>query len=507
MKGWKNGAAGENLLRTGMGCFVFATGATLVNVLLLPFARTYYGQGIGGVLIAFVLALAAYGAAERLLMRINEHTLAEIRKAAVPACLTVLFLVQIVLGYLMEYTPAGDNFMIYNGSALLAKEGCFDQEPGFELYLSRFSNQWGFLLFFTAMWKILGAFGLESIFVPMVIVQAVVYIPGILSALSIARRRGGVRTELLLLLMLMTCLPLYLAAGVLYTDTFSLPFVIMALDLALRVLDETDTKRRLRLCALCGLVVTLGGMIKMTVAIVFIAAAITWLLALGFRRTLPCIVLCCAIMAAGSGAVRGILFSGPIDSKMHEQHNTPIVHWIMMSIPSSDNPYGGYSGEYGLTWEMMEAGATHEEVMDSILSRMKDKIYTLRYPNRLVMAALRKNAAAFGDGTFGMTEMLDDKPVRRNAVSEIVLGNGEHYKLYQSIASGIYFAQMLLAVLACIRDIQKRDLSMAMGYVAGFGILLFLMIWEARSRYFFGFVPVILVLASLCIEQKSEKTL
>ena len=53
-----------------------------------------------------------------------------------------------------------------------------------------------------------------------------------------------------------------------------------------------------------------------------------------------------------------------------------------MSIPSGNNPYGGVSGDYAITWGMMEEGATHEEVMASIYSRMKDKIYTLRYPNR-----------------------------------------------------------------------------------------------------------------------------
>jgi len=130
---------------------------------------------------------------------------------------------------------------------------CFDNYPDFELYLARYSNQWGFLLFFSAMWRLFGLFGMESIFMPMVIVQAALYVPGVLSALSAARRARGVRAELLLLALLAGCLPLYLAAGVLYTDTFSLPFVLIALDLALRVMQEKDAKRRLCWAAACGL--------------------------------------------------------------------------------------------------------------------------------------------------------------------------------------------------------------------------------------------------------------
>lgn len=39
---------------------------------------------------------------------------------------------------------------------------------------------------------------------------------------------------------------------------------------------------------------------------------------------------------------------------MVEQHHTPTIHWIMMSIPTGDNPYGGATGDYGITWGMME---------------------------------------------------------------------------------------------------------------------------------------------------------
>lgn len=494
----------EKLLRTGMGFFAFAAAATLINVLVLPFAREYYGYRAGVMLPAFALAALAYVFAAYRMAKANTECLERMRRIAVPAYLIVLFAVQVVLGYMMEYVPAGDNFMIYNGSELLASDGCFDRYPDFELYLARFSNQWGFLLLFTAMWKLFGLLGFGSIFMPMVIVQAALYIPGVLCALSIARRTRGVRAELLLLMMLATCLPMFLAAGVLYTDTFSLPFVMITLYFALRVLEEKDAKRRLLFAAACGLAAALGGMIKMTVAIVLIAAVICWLLSLRPAHAAACAAVCAVILFAGNSAVEHALLSGPIDPQMYAQHNTPKIHWVMMSIPSSDNPYGGYYNDYKLTWEMMEDGASREEIMDSIYSRMKDKIYTLRYPNRLAMAALRKNAAAFGEGTFGMTEMLDDNPVRPNAVSQIVLGEGRHYALYQGIASGVFFAQLLLAVAACVRDIRRRDLRMALGYVAAFGMMLFLMLWEARTRYFFGFVPVILLLASRAAGEKEE---
>ena len=178
-----------------------------------------------------------------------------------------------------------------------------------------------------------------------------------------------------------------------------------------------------------------------------------------------------------------------------------------MSIPSGNNPYGGFSGDYAITWGMMEEGATHEEVMASIYSRMKDKIYTLRYPNRLISAALHKDSSFMGDGTYGMTEMLDDGPVRENVVSSFVLEGRAHYGAYGALTTGIWLAQLTLALAACVRDIRRRDVSGAMLYVAFFGATLFLMLWEARSRYLFGFVPVLLLLAARGAIGRKEDTL
>ena len=309
------------------------------------------------------------------------------------------------------------------------------------------------------------------------------------------------------MLMLACCLPLWLAAAVLYTDTFSLPFIAMALDLALRVKDAANPRARFALSARCSLVVLIGCQIKMTALIALIAAAIVWLLTMKPRQSVVCILLSAALVGGGTAVVQRYMKYEVLDPAMVEQHHTPTIHWIMMSIPTGDNPYGGATGDYGITWGMMEDGASRTDIMDSIYTRMKDRIYALRYPNRLAEAALRKNSAFIGDGTFGMTEMLDDEPIRENAVSSFVLEGRAHYGAYGALTTGIWLAQLTLALAACVRDIRRRDVSGAMLYVAFFGATLFLMLWEARSRYLFGFVPVLLLLAARGAIGRKEDTL
>ena len=488
----------ERLIRAGMGCCCIAAAVTALNVLLLPFARACYGFGWLPELAACAAALALFAYLGGVLRRMEDARAERIARIARPAFLLFLLAVQLVLGYLMAYTPMGDNFMLIRGSQMLARDGSFAANPDFGLYLARFSNQWGFFLMLTGLFRLLALFGLEECLFVLVAIQALLYAAAMRAALELARRLHGARGEIMMTAMLALCLPLYLAAAVLYTDTFSLPFVVFTLLCAQRVLDTPDGRGQLGWAALCALSVLVGGQIKMTVAIALIAAVILWLLRLPLLRAALLSALCAAVLALGTAGVHSVMLSGIIDPAVYAQQNTPLIHWVMMSIPTGDNPYGGATGDYGITWGMMDEGATQEEVMDSILTRMKDRIYTLRYPNRLLTALLRKNAAGMGDGTYGMTEMLDDGPLRENAVSAVVLAGRPYYPLYAAVCTGVAMAHMLLAALGTGRALRARDTRTALPAVAMVGIILFLLLWEARGRYSFGFMPVLLLLSCDC---------
>ena len=492
------------LLLTGMGCFLFACTASLINVLFFPFARELYGYPATIFFAAFALALCVFYVLGKALRRRDEATLERVVKIAVPAFLLILFVLHLLLGYMMAYTPAGDNRALIEGAGLLAADGNFDANPNYYLYMSRYSNQWGFLLILTALFKLFCMIGLTDFLFPLVVLQALLYIAGMWATLSIARMLRGSRGVLVMIAVLTFCLPLYLAAAVLYTDTFSLPFIMLTLYFALKTTAIESSSRQIN-ALVTALFALLGSQVKMTVLIALIAAWIVWMLVLRMREAIICCTISAVIVIGGILGIQGFMTSRVLDPEMIAQHHTPAIHWVMMSIPTSDNPYGGFSYDYAITWGMMDEGASHEEVMTSIYSRMKDRIYTLRYPNRLILATLRKNSAIIGDGTFGMTETLDDDPKRFNTVSSFVLSFGRHYRLYSAVCTGIFMAHMVFAALGCLHDIRARDTHLAMLYVSMFGILLFLMFWEARSRYMFGFVPVLLLLSCAQIARDKEE--
>ena len=274
----------EKLLKTGMGCFVFASGVGVANTLLLPYARAHFGYPVWGTWAAYAAALLLFCLAGRAVSVLEDEKAARFARVIAPTFIACLFAAHLLMGYLLEYTPAGDNFMLYNGSQMLAADGNFDRYTDFYLYLSRYSNQWGFMLMLTGFYKLLFALGVTQTFFPLALTQAVLYIFGVRAILRIAERLSGAKGRLMTMLMLACCLPLWLAAAVLYTDTFSLPFIAMALDLALRVKDAANPRARFALSARCSLVVLIGCQIKMTALIALIAAAIVWLLTMKPRR-------------------------------------------------------------------------------------------------------------------------------------------------------------------------------------------------------------------------------
>lgn len=496
----------KRLLLSGMGCFLCFGVMTVLNVLLLPFSSECHGYARFPLFFVFAVCFALFLILGRTVRQISDADIRKMLKIAKPAYIVCLLVLQIALGYALEYTPSGDNALLYNGAKMLADGVEIRSNAFYYEYYSHFSNQFGFLILLYGLRSMLLSLGITAFFLPQVIVQAMLYALAVHALTITATKLSGYKSEFLLLILLAACFPVYLAAGVLYTDTYSAPFIAFVLCFAIQAQQAESKKKQIIFAFLAGLCAMIGGPIKMTVFIMLMAVGIVWALTMKPARAALCIGLC-ALMALGSMSVakQYVLSHDIVSETDYNQHNTPAIHWVMMSIPSSDNPYGTLSNDYGITWNMMKEGATKQEIMSSILSRMKDKIYTLRYPDRFFKAMMRKNGNAFGDGTFGMTEMLDDGPVRRNAISEIVLEDGRYYMAYKTICTGGYLAIFALALLSCLRDIREKDVKAAIPTIAMFGIMLFLMLWEARSRYFFGFVPVLLLLAARSLSKGACK--
>ena len=486
----------SRLLLIGMTCFLFSILACLGNILLFPSARGLHNMTSPRLIIFYAVFFLLLLAISRFLNHTDTSTLECYASRLVPAVLLFSSTLMLICGFYLAHRPFCDNSFVFLGARMLSGYGKIAPELDDYIYkyLLHFPNQWGFvwlLSLFPYEW-----FTTDLILYVLSAIQTLLVSSSFFLLLSAVRKRFGVRAQLMLLVSLLLFLPQYPAAAVLYTDTFSMPFILFALSCMLQIDQNTPRKQMILSCIGCGLSLLVGSMIKMTCLILLFAAVIVWLLSLHPKRAAACILIPLLIFSCGTGAFNYHMANHVFNPNDATRYETPLLHWVMMSIPTENNRYGQNTADYDYTWSLMEQGSSHEEIMQSIYDRMGKRLSAYRSPKDIIYALICKNANYAGDGTFGMWEMLDDAPLRESPLSSIFLYYGPYYPLYADVCGGIWLSHLTMAATSCLKDIRKRRFSLSIPMIAFLGLMIFEIIWEARSRYLFNFAPVLLLISA-----------
>ena len=494
-----------------MGCFALAILGSLANILIFPYARRLHSMTLPRLLVFYVVFLFVLYKVSCKIKRTEPGKLNQYAAWLTPAFSVTSLLLMLLCGYYLAHEPFCDNYSVFRGAAMIRYYGKISRDVNQSVYeyLAHFSNQWGFVLLLSLFPADLLGVSFESNTILYLLsgILALLFAMSFFVLLQTVKKRFGVQAQLMLLFCLVLFLPQYPAMAVLYTDTFSMPFAILALCCMLHIDQHSPRRKVIGLSVGIGVFLLIGSMIKMTCMILFAAAVLVWLLTLNPRRAAVCIMIPTLICAGGLKAVNTHMVRRVFEPNDVSRYETPLLHWIMMSIPTEDNLYGSCTDDYDYTWGLMEQGASHEEIMESIHTRMEERLGAFRSLKDIIYAVLCKNANYMGDGTFGMTEMLDDSPLRENILSSFVLYDRPYYALYADLCGGIWLAQLTMSVLICLKHIQKRCVSLSIPMIAFLGLMIFEMIWEARSRYIFNLTPLVLLIASGGMIRKNNEPL
>lgn len=164
----------------------------------------------------------------------------------------------------------------------------------------------------------------------------------------------------------------------------------------------------------------------------------------------------------------------------------PVLHWVMMGLKGN----GGYNPEdYNFTYSFTDPDERSEAIQEEIQNRIAGM-----GANGLLKHLTLKAGICFGDGTFGLSEFLDDTPAEESRLSSYLLFSGENYSAYQHLTTGVFWAILIFMIcsglIECF-DSRSATASYMAPRLAVFGLLLFLVFWEARSRYIINFIPFI----------------
>lgn len=110
---------------------------------------------------------------------------------------------------------------------------------------------------------------------------------------------------------------------------------------------------------------------------------------------------------------------------------------------------------------------------------------------------VRKSVRCFGNGTYALSDFLDDRPQQRGTLHEFVLYDGKDYALYSHFCQGVHTALMLLAVIsgAFAAVYARRRDEPFVPQLSVFGLFLFLLMWETSARYIQNYMPLLFLSA------------
>ncbi len=405
--------------------------------------------------------------------------------------LLVLFVVQILCGIHLRYEPMWDLDSVYGGAISWLKYGNIDSYKDYFYY---FPNNLGLLIFFRAYFGLLYLFlgnGMDY-FAAAVVMGSVMLTVFRFSVVWIAKKLLGTEYGAVMMVLLLLCLPLYFAAAVFYTDVMSMAAPPLVYLLYLYSKEEESWRGRLLIYAEMAVVAAIGMEIKFTVVIIVIAVALEMLLEGKWRKCICMaavqIIFICAVFCAADR----IVYPNLLDRGQAAVQNTPYLHWIMMGA-KGDGSYDG--NDYNYTRQYTDREEQRAAVKAEIARRYK----------RLGISGVMdmweaKTVKCFGDGTYALSDFLDDSPQNDISWNDWILYSGKDYDKYSTLCLGVFVTVMFLMLLSVVGSMgRRRDrrVDIPALWLAFFGIWFFLMFWEASARYFMNMLSVMLVAAVL----------
>ena len=489
------------LLLAGMAlmipCYLFTAGNTLFS----PWELYNRNRAVLFALTALCTAglLLALRAADR-----HEQFCEKNEKKLLLIAAVFYFAVQMTMAHILRFVPKTDAEQCFTAAQLIVDTGTFGNVERPWIYFTRYPFNLGYVYLLAGIFRFFGLLGWADRFMQAALVNSLLFTAGLLCAARAARRMGGAKAQAKLLILFASCLPLAYCTTELYTDSFSLAFPLMSLYLFCRLKEADTAKGRFLWAALFALAAFAGSQVRFTAVVAVIACVIALAFERRWRAALLCGVLTVCVLAAGGALVDRYTYAHHLSEEDIYRNELPRLHHIAMGLPVQvDEGYGQY-GEGG--WLIFSTSFEDPEARrQALLTEVIDRVYYLRYPNRLMHMMSRKLISTFGNGTFLLNEIIEaDAPQPDHPVKQVIFETGRAYPAYYHLCTAMFISHMLLACMACVQAVWKRRTQAAPVFIALVGIFLVLCAWETRGRYFFQYQPVLLMAAAMLGTEKTK---
>ena len=248
--------------------------------------------------------------------------------------------------------------------------------------------------------------------------------------------------------------------------------------------------------------VAFGASLKVSILIMAIAAVIDLFISKDeFKNKFVSLILVVAVAFGGFVGFKYVHEHSPFLPEYDYNYTIPHSHWVMMGL----NGLGGYNDDdyQNITLQYPDKASRQRANIEEIIRRVEEKGV-----DGMVTHLKNKLSFIFSEGTFGACYKLDRAVVRPNGLHEYIIYLGSRFEILGNFSLGLFLSMLVFIAIGAVNAIRKKDTSATMPSLSLIGIIMFLLMWEARSRYILNFLPIFIILAVFGIKSifsNSEK--
>lgn len=473
--------------------------------------------------IFFILWIAIYSIYERKVKSVSKKS--EI--IAFTIISIVIILIEIVFGYYLATGGEGwDLYVIIRAAKNIANNA--EMHIDDVIYFQGFTQNRFIVVILALVYKIFAKMNITDTLIPGITINIFMIYISLVFLYFIVRKLYNNKTAIFMFASTIFLTSLFLYVSIFYTDTTSMPFIMLTFLLYLFYKDVKNKKKKILILTLMMISLFIGLEIKMTVIFIGIAILIDIILSKKTKENILYILYGIFILAILLGTYNNWINKSeifPFDTN-DKTNQIPYMHWVMMGINTQENYYseGTWYGTWRLEdflytlngtkensdngtlmYEMGKATTSYDEKRENAKNRIKQKINELGIFN-FVKYLYLKSVFIFADGTYYAPAKISIDWVHKDCwFTEFFRYYGKNFNVYFYMAEGIHMVILFLTIISTLIDIKEKDDKLNVCRVAILELFVFLLVWEARSRYVFNYILIIYILSIPALQKIARK--
>lgn len=420
-------------------------------------------------------------------------------------------LIIIQIGYVVIlYRQIGFDCGVVIGSAKDLIAGTFDNVQ----YFSTYTNNMFLLLFFEIFFRLAHLINFKKDLMVAIIINIIAIDVAIWLISKVCTKIFGEKYSFISYMISVPMIGITPYIAVAYTDTLSLPFTVGAFYGYLCYKQNKKIKHLIYI-TICGII---GLLIKPTNIIILIAILLIELINLIMKETSKtlgkinikicvkntlAIVLTAGIIYGGFSIYKQVRLEKYISKQDIENNAFSMTHFFMMGLKPTDAE-GKYYGHYNQ--DDVDNTAAH------IGKKAKKEYNIIEAKNRLKNMGIKgyisflydKYTWIISDGTFfygNEGHFYTTEPFFKEGLAKIVQeysfqGRQGYRNITVNILQTYWCVVLIFATLGTIiKFIKKEKDEINILRLSIIGIIAFILLFEARSRYLINYVPIMIILA------------